>query len=79
MSLLVVRNHIAKLNDNNCKNISEYIGQGLSATEAFNLELKKNRHKPSKIKGCYYMKNKWNWIVSLLEMEMKENQLIQTC
>jgi len=79
VSLLVVIHYIAKLNDNNCKNISEYMGQGLSAMESFDLEAIKNRHNPKKIKGYEYRTDKWFWIFKLLELELNELQSIQSC
>ncbi|NFO58596.1 hypothetical protein FDB39_17435 [Clostridium botulinum] len=76
---MVVRNNIAKLNDNNCRNIVEYMNSGLSALESFNLEFKKNRHNPYKIKGLEIRNDKWFWIFKVYEMELNEIQSIQPC
>lgn len=76
--MIVIKNMI-KLNDNNCKNIEDYMNLGLTVTESFNLEVKKNRHNINKIKGVYYRTDKWFWITKLLEMELKEKQFLQSC
>lgn len=76
---MIVRNNIAKLNDNNCRNINYYMDQGLSAIESFDLELKKNRHNPNKIIGYEQRNDKWFWLFKLLEMELNEIQCMRTC
>ena len=76
---MVVRNNIAKLNEDNCKNIIDYIEQGLTTIQAFKLEFKKTRNNFEKIKSIQYKNDKYFWIFKILEMEMKEIQLIQSC
>ncbi len=78
---MVVNNYIAKLNDNNCANIISYMNQGLTATESFTKELKKNRHNPKLIKGFERRNDKYFWIFAFLEEEMNEQkiQCIETC
>lgn len=71
---MVVRHYIAKLNDNNCRNINTYLEQGMSALEAFDLEAKKNRNNPKKIKGYEIRTDKWNWLFVLLNMELESMQ-----
>ena len=76
--LLIVKNYIAKLNDNNCINIISYMNQGLSTIESFTKELKRNRHNPLLIKGFERRTDKYFWIFSMLELEMNEVQCTQT-
>ena len=75
---MLVTKNIAKLNDNNCRNIVEYLSQGLTAIESFKLETKKCRHNPNKIIAYKYRNDKWYWIFKLLEMELNEIQNIQS-
>lgn len=79
----MVRNYIAKLNDNDCRQVIEYMNLGLNATESFFKLLKKNRHNPFKIQSIENRNDKYYWIFKLLEIEMKElnseQQYIQTC
>lgn len=76
----MVRNYIAKLNDNDCKQVIDYMNLGLNATESFFKLLKKNRHNPNKIIGYEYRNDKYFWIFKILEMELNsEQQYIQTC
>ena len=76
---MIVRNYIAKLNNNNCNNVISYMNQGLSAILAFDTELRKNRHNPKLINGFERRNNKYFWLFSMLEMEMNEIQCTQTC
>lgn len=76
---MIVKNYIAKFNDNDCKNIINNIETGLSTYEAIKLIMKKNRHNPNRIKGIEYKDDKYFWIFKMLEMEMNEIQCVQSC
>ena len=76
---MVVRKNIAKLNDNNCKNICSYLSQGLSITDAFCAETRRNRHNPDKIKAYEYRNDKWYWLFKLLDSEQNMVQYTQSC
>lgn len=68
---MIVKNHIAKLNDNNCRNIIQLMNSGLEPIESFKIEFKKNKHNFDKIKGIEIRNNKYYWIFSLLNMELQ--------
>lgn len=65
-----MRNYIAQFNDKNCSHVNDYMKQGLSIVEAFELELKKNRHNPVLIQGVKTTHKKWLWMFTLLKTEL---------
>lgn len=69
---MIVKNNIVKFNDNNCKNINNYMCQGLSTIQSFDFEIRKNRHNPNKIIGYEYRYDKWHWLFKLLEIELED-------
>lgn len=76
---MVVRFYVAKLNDNDCERVADYIGEGMSALEAFDLVAKKNRNNPKLIKGYETRNDKWFWIFKLLDAELNSNNSTQAC
>lgn len=71
MKKLIVKNHIAKLNDNNCKNIIKLMNTGIDVTEAFRAECKRTRNNFDKLKGIKIRNDKYYWIFALLNIEFQ--------
>lgn len=69
---MIVKDGVVKLNDNNCRNINNYMCQGLSTIEAFYLETRKNKYNPSKIIGYEYRNDKWYWLFQLFQTELSK-------
>jgi len=69
MRIIIVKNHTAKFNDNNCKNVIHNLNQGITITDAFTQEIRNNRHNPNKITNIDYRNDKYYWIFKLLEIE----------
>jgi len=76
---MVVNNHMAKLNDNNCRNVATYIGQGLSVTDAFCMEVKRTRNNPKHIYAYEYRNDKWFWLFKFLDSEQNMIQYTESC
>lgn len=73
---MVVKHNIAKLNDNNCRNIIELMNTGLNAIEAFKIECKRTRNNYNKLKGVEARNDKYYWIFALLSLEF---QSLKSC
>ena len=68
---MLVKNHIAKLNDNNCKNIINLMNQGIEIIDAFKIECKRTKNNFNKLNGIEIRDDKYYWIFSLLNMELQ--------
>lgn len=71
MRRLKITNGIAKFNDNNCKQVIENYSQGLSITESFLTEIKRNNNNPKIINTIQSRKDKYYWIFKLLQTEQE--------
>jgi len=78
MKIIIVKNHTAKFNDNNCKNVIHNLNQGIAITDAFTQEIKNNKHNPSKINSIEYRNDKYYWIFKLLEIEQTSTHKYNT-
>ena len=70
--IIIVKQNIAKFNNNNCKNVIHNLNQGITITDAFTQEIKNNRHNPNKINSIEYRNDKYYWIFKLLEIEQNK-------
>lgn len=66
-----VRHNIAKLNDNNCRNIVNLMNAGIDVIEALKIECKRTRNNYNKLIGIEVRNDKYYWIFALLNMELQ--------
>lgn len=72
MAKLIVRKHIAKFSNKDCKKVIEYMNQGYSVIESFEKVIQKCRHNPLFIIGIEVRNDKYFWIFKLLEQELNQ-------